>query len=59
MTINEASQLVLHSSILSEGGDVFLLDMGEPVKIKDLAEQMIQLSGLKIRNKYNSERHRD
>tara|TARA_B100000212_G_scaffold341496_1_gene324847 strand:- start:1598 stop:2029 length:432 start_codon:yes stop_codon:yes gene_type:complete len=53
MTIKEASQLVLHASLLSNGGEVFLLDMGNPVKIKDLAEQMIQLSGLKVLNKDN------
>jgi len=53
MTIKEASQLVLHASLLTNGGDVFLLDMGDPVKIKDLAEQMIQLSGLKLLNDSN------
>ena len=49
MTIKEAAQLVIQSSSFSKGGDLFLLDMGEPVKIKDLAEQMIYLSGLKLK----------
>ena len=50
MTIPEAAQLVLQSSVLAKGGDVFLLDMGEPIRIKDLAEQMVRLSGLSVRN---------
>ena len=41
MTIPEATSLVLQSSVLAQGGDVFLLDMGEPVRIKALAEQMV------------------
>ena len=45
MTIPEAAQLVLQAAVLAKGGDVFLLDMGEPVRIKDLAGQMIRLSG--------------
>lgn len=49
MTIPEASQLVIQAGALGEGGDVFLLDMGEPVRIQDLARQMIALSGLKVR----------
>ena len=49
MTIPEASQLVIQSGALGQGGDVFLLDMGEPVRIQDLARQMIALSGLKVR----------
>ena len=48
MTIPEAASLVLQASVLAEGGDVLLLDMGEPVRIKDLAEQMIRLSGLSL-----------
>ena len=47
MTIPEAAQLVIQASALAKGGDVFLLDMGEPVKIVDLAKQMIRLSGFK------------
>ncbi|KGG02877.1 UDP-N-acetylglucosamine 4,6-dehydratase [Prochlorococcus marinus str. MIT 9321] len=53
MTISEATQLVLISSSMAQGGDVFLLDMGEPVKIILLAEQMIKLSGLKVKNNSN------
>ena len=50
MTISEAATLVLQSSVLAQGGDVFLLDMGEPVRIKALAEQMVRLSGLSLRD---------
>lgn len=55
MTIKEAAQLVIQSSVLSQGGDIFLLDMGDPVKIYDLAKQMVNLSGLSIKNKNNIE----
>lgn len=47
MTIPEAAQLVIQAGAMGTGGDVFLLDMGEPVKIFDLAKQMIRLSGFK------------
>lgn len=47
MTIPEAAQLVIQAGAMGAGGDVFLLDMGEPVKIVDLAKQMIRLSGLR------------
>ncbi len=53
MTIAEAAQLVLNSATMAKGGDVFLLDMGEPIKISSLAEQMIKLSGLSIKNEKN------
>lgn len=49
MTIKEASQLVIQAGMMSTGGDVFLLDMGKPIKILDLAKRMIQLHGLKPR----------
>ncbi|MBN2563716.1 MAG: polysaccharide biosynthesis protein [Phycisphaerae bacterium] len=47
MTIPEASQLVLQAGVMGEDGDIFVLDMGEPVKIIDLAREMITLSGLR------------
>ena len=53
MTIPEASQLVIQAGALGTGGDVFLLDMGEPVRIQDLARQMISLSGLKVKDSQN------
>ncbi len=53
MTIKEASELVIQAGAMAKGGEVFVLDMGEPVKIYDLAKKMIQLSGLKLRDKNN------
>lgn len=49
MTIPEAAQLVIQSSAMASGGDVFVLDMGEPVRIIDLARRMVELSGLTVR----------
>ncbi len=46
MTIPEASQLVLQSGAIANNGELFVLDMGQPVKIMDLAENMIRLSGV-------------
>ncbi|OQX40203.1 MAG: hypothetical protein B0D91_00250 [Oceanospirillales bacterium LUC14_002_19_P2] len=53
MTIPEASQLVIQAGAMGEGGDVFVLDMGSPVKIVDLAKRMIQLSGLTLKDDEN------
>lgn len=53
MTIPEAAQLVIQAGSLGQGGDVFVLDMGPPVKILDLAEKMIHLSGLSVRSERN------
>lgn len=50
MTIPEASQLVIQAGAMGQGGDVFVLDMGEPIRIVDLAKRMIHLSGLQIKN---------
>jgi FlaA1/EpsC-like NDP-sugar epimerase len=53
MTIPEAAQLVIQAGALATGGEVFLLDMGEPVKIIDLARRMIELSGLDVKDNSN------
>lgn len=53
MTIPEAAQLVIQAGSMGRGGDVFVLDMGEPVKIAELAEKMIHLSGLSVRSTSN------
>ena len=50
MTIPEAAQLVIQAGAMGEGGDVFVLDMGQPVRIMDLAKRMIRLSGLTLRD---------
>ena len=50
MTIPEASQLVIQAGAMGQGGDVFVLDMGEPIRIIDLAKRMIHLSGLEIKD---------
>lgn len=49
MTIPEAAQLVIQAGAMAEGGDVFVLDMGEPVRIIDLARKMVELSGLQVK----------
>lgn len=50
MTIPEAAQLVIQAGAMAKGGDVFVLDMGQSVKILDLARRMVELSGLKVRD---------
>ena len=53
MTIPEAAQLVLQAGAMAVGGDVFVLDMGQPVRIMDLARRMVQLSGFTVRDDAN------
>ncbi|WP_165728177.1 nucleoside-diphosphate sugar epimerase/dehydratase [Pseudoalteromonas sp. 31A1] len=53
MTIPEAAQLVIQAGAMGKGGDVFVLDMGEPVKIKDLATKMVRLSGFEVKSDTN------
>jgi FlaA1/EpsC-like NDP-sugar epimerase len=55
MTIPEAAQLVIQAGAMGTGGDVFVLDMGEPVRIADLARRMVELSGLSLRDAANPE----
>lgn len=53
MTIPEAAQLVLQATGMAKGGEVFVLDMGEPLKLVDLARQMVELSGCTVRDSQN------
>nr|WP_231609601.1 nucleoside-diphosphate sugar epimerase/dehydratase [Pseudoalteromonas sp. SWYJZ19] len=53
MTIPEAAQLVIQAGAMGKGGDVFVLDMGDPVKIKDLATKMVRLSGFEVKSETN------
>ena len=53
MTIPEAVELVIQAGTMGEGGEVFVLDMGEPVRIVDLAKKMIRLSGLEVKDEFN------
>jgi len=55
MTIPEAAQLVIQAGAMAKGGDVFVLDMGLPVKIMDLARRMVELSGLTVKDEQNPE----
>jgi FlaA1/EpsC-like NDP-sugar epimerase len=53
MTIPEASQLVLQAGAMAQGGDVFVLDMGKPIRIADLARRMVKLAGLSVRDEHH------
>ena len=55
MSIPEAAQLVIQAGAMAQGGDVFVLDMGEPVRIIDMARSMVELSGLTVRDVANPE----
>jgi FlaA1/EpsC-like NDP-sugar epimerase len=55
MTIPEAAQLVIQAGAMAKGGDVFVLDMGESVRIMDLARRMVELSGLTVKDEHNSD----
>jgi FlaA1/EpsC-like NDP-sugar epimerase len=55
MSIPEAAELVIQAGAMGEGGDVFVLDMGEPVKIYDLAKRLINLSGMELQDVDNPE----
>jgi FlaA1/EpsC-like NDP-sugar epimerase len=55
MTPSEAAQLVIQAGAMGTGGDIFILDMGEPVRIRDLARRMVHLSGLSVRDELNPE----
>ncbi len=55
MTIPEAAQLVIQAGAMGSGGDVFVLDMGQPAKINDLARRMVELSGLSVKDELNPE----
>lgn len=55
MTIPEAAQLVIQAGAMAKGGDVFVLDMGQPVKIIDLARRMVELSGLTVKDEEHPE----
>ena len=55
MTVEEAAQLVIQAGAMAQGGEVFVLDMGDPVRIADLARRMVELSGLKIRDQDSTE----
>ncbi|MDA7601983.1 polysaccharide biosynthesis protein [Gammaproteobacteria bacterium] len=55
MSIPEAAELVIQAGAMGKGGDVFVLDMGEPIKIHDLAKRLISLSGMELKDKDNPE----
>lgn len=53
MSIHEAAELIVQAGAMAEGGDIFLLEMGQPVRIRDLAENMIRLAGLSVKSAEN------
>ena len=53
MTVTEAVELTIQAGAMGTGGDVFVLDMGKPIKIQELAEKMIRLSGLQVKDDYH------
>jgi FlaA1/EpsC-like NDP-sugar epimerase len=55
MTIPEASQLVIQAGAMAEGGEIYLLDMGDPIRVQYLAQAMIELSGLSVRDSTNAD----
>ena len=55
MCLKEASQLVIQAGAMAKGGDVFILDMGRPVRIADLARNMLEAYGLRVKDKINPE----
>ena len=55
MSLSEAAELVIQAGAMGKGGDVFVLDMGEPIKIYDLAKRLISLSGMELKDKDNPE----
>jgi FlaA1/EpsC-like NDP-sugar epimerase len=55
MTVTEAVELTIQAGAMGTGGDVFVLDMGKPVKIQELAEKMIHLSGLQVKDEFHPE----
>jgi FlaA1/EpsC-like NDP-sugar epimerase len=55
MTVSEAVELIIQAGAMGTGGDVFVLDMGKPIKIKELAEKMIRLSGLQVKDELHTD----
>ena len=55
MTISEAAQLVIQASSIANGGEEFIMDMGEPIKIIDIAHRMIKMHGHNVKNKNNKD----
>ena len=53
MSVREAAELIIQAGALSEGGDILLLEMGESVRIRDLAENMVLLAGLSVKDSSN------